>query len=156
MYGTIVRMINSWASKLAMNIRYHFILVLVAGFALASFAAEPTTKIRLEMWEGCLCVGPTHSRTYDQVKDERAERMAFGTDVTLTHHEAELAPLALLRQKLGESKLKDKVAFYWKGVVYRRVGDGRSYAVHFRGAIRKFSLSDAKDGDLIVFFSESY
>ena len=130
--------------------------MIVAGIALASFAAEPATKIRLEMWEGCLCGGPTHSRTYAQLKDERAKRMSFGTDVTLTPDDAKLAPLALLRQHLAENKLKDRADFYWMGVVYRCAADGQSYVVHFRGALRKFKLSDAKDGDLIVYYKESY
>lgn len=139
-----------------MNARHYFILAIVAGFGRMSFAAEPVAKIRMEMWEGCLCGGPTHSRTYEQLKVERAKRMSFGTDVALTPDDAKLSPLALLMQKLGESKLKGSANFLRGVVVYRRSADGQSYSVHFRGALRKFALSEVKDGDLIVYYQESY
>jgi hypothetical protein len=139
-----------------MKLRYHFILAFVAGLALVSFAAESVTKVRLEMWEGCICRGPKCSRTYDQLKDERTKRMLFGTDVSVTREDVKLTPLALLRQHLAGNKLKDSADFYWKGVVYRRAAGGKPYAVHFRGALREFKLSDTKDGDLIVCYKESF
>jgi len=123
---------------------------------MASLAAEPATKVRLEMWSGCLCDGPYHSRTYDKLKDERAERMLFGADVTLTNERANLAPLDLLKRALAGSNLQARADLYWVGVVYRRDGDGKSYSVHFRGGLKKFKLSEAKDGDLIVCFQEIY
>src|SRR4051794_18859518 len=113
-----------------MRLRYHLILVLLAGFTVASFGAEPATKVRLEVWEDCLCGSPTHSRNYEQLKDERVKRMLFGTDVALTPGDAKLAPLALLQQHLPGNKLKDRIHFYFMGVVYRRSDDGHSYAVH--------------------------
>src|SRR5262245_27463374 len=83
-----------------MKLRYRLILVLLAGFTVAPLAAEPATNIWLGMWEGCLCGGPSHSRIYNQLKDDRAKRMSFGTNITLTRDDAKLAPLALLQQHL--------------------------------------------------------
>ena len=47
-----------------MSIRNHLFL-LMTGFVLAANAAEHGIKVRLEMWEGCLCAGPKHRRSYE-------------------------------------------------------------------------------------------
>jgi hypothetical protein len=139
-----------------MNRRCLLTLVLVAVARVASIAAEPATKVRLEMWKGCLCGGQQCSRTYDKLNGERAERMLFGADVTLTNESANRAPLDLLKRVLGGSDLKARADLYWMGVVYRRGGDGQSYSVHFRGGLSRFKVSEAKDGDLIIYFQERY
>jgi hypothetical protein len=132
------------------------LFAVVTSLPLFAVAAESPTGVRLEMWKGCLCGSPDHSRTYDQLKTERDTRMLFGTNVAFTSVGAKLSPQAFLRSHLGDSNLKGEVDFYWKGVVYRRAADGKSYLVHSNGALRKFKMSDFKDGDLIVFYRESY
>lgn len=139
----------------SLRLRCLLILASVAGLAVSAQAAPPEVKVRLEMWEGCLCVGPDHAKTYEQLKGERAKRMLFGKDVTVTASEAKLAPLAFLGRHIDDGKLKGEVDFYWKGVVYRRGSDGQSYTVQFRG-FKKLTLADFMDGDLIVYYRESY
>jgi hypothetical protein len=122
---------------------------------LSAFVAEPQAKVRLEMWAGCLCGGPDCARTYEQLKAERAKRMLFAKDAVVTSEESKLTPRAFLRKHLDDSKLKDRAVFFWKGVVYRRGSDAKSYSVQFR-SLKKLKMADFKDGDLIVYYQEVY
>lgn len=150
------RSVRSLPNHTAMSLRYHFILACVAACAFVSIAAEPAIRVRLEMWDGCLCAGPKHSRTYDQLKDERAKRMLYGADATVSAESSNLPPLDFLRQNLRDNKSDNQAAFYRNCIVYRRALIATTYTVHFRGSPRKLKMSDMRDGDLIVYYKEVY
>ncbi len=83
--------------------------------------------------------------------------MSFGKNVDVRATDIALTPLGFLKLPLADSKMKDGADFYWRGVVYRRAADGQPYFVFFQGgALRRLKMSDMKDGDLIVYYRESY
>jgi hypothetical protein len=129
--------------------------LLILSFSAVRGAEEPALTVRLEFWSGCLCEGPTHARSYEQLDLERPKRMQFGADVTLTTEDKKLSASDLRRRFLGDQKFEGVFRFYDQGVIYRRDSDGHS-TVSYRGRLSKFRLADAKSGDLIVFYSEGY
>jgi hypothetical protein len=133
-----------------------FSIAVVITLALIAAAAAPLKTVRLEMWEGCLCAGPTHSRNYDQLKEERAKRMLFGTDAAITIDDRKLSTFAFLASRLGDNKLKDRLDFFRYAILYRRGSHSpHSYSLHSR-AVKKFKMRDLNEGDLIIFYQETY
>lgn len=131
-----------------------FALVCVAAtLTLLAVGSEGGTNVRLEMWDGCLCAGPAHSRSYEQLEAERVKRMLFGTNVTVTPVDGTLAPLSFLRKHLAGSKLESRTDFYRKVVIYRQATNG-TYSVLSRSP--RLMMSDTKEGDLILYYMEVY
>lgn len=114
------------------------------------------TSIRLGMWEGCLCGGLDHFRTYAQLQADADKRISFSTNVTVEANQAKAKPLTFLKQHLHDSKLKERADFYWLGIVYRRSADGKTYSALHRGTLSGLRMGEMKDGDLIVYYPESW
>jgi hypothetical protein len=119
------------------------LLVLNLLGALSEASAKEAPRIRIEMWEGCLCDGSIHSRSYAQLAAERPGRMLFGVDATVSEEDLKARSLrALLEKHLANNPLKSRIEFY--------------YQTWYAGSIRKVKTKDLKDGDLLIYFKEAF
>ena len=112
-------------------------------------SSERDTNVRLEIWTGCLCASPDHSRTYEQLEAERFKRMMFGTNVTVTAADSTLRPRSFLQKQLTANRLW-QFDFYGRGVIYRQ-GTNGTYFVFSRSP-RRLKMSDMKSGDLVLHY----
>jgi hypothetical protein len=132
---------------------FRSLLLSICVFTAHALSASPSEslKVQLVMWDGAF------TPTFEEIRDSKTNRVLFRKAVTVGPGDLSMRPLDLLEKHLDSPKLKDQIWHYWRGAVFRPATDGKSASlVYDHGPLRKFNLADLKDGDLIVYFRETF
>jgi hypothetical protein len=135
------------------RIIFRVLLLSICVFAAHAQDTSPgkSVKVQLLMWDGAF------TPDFDSIRSGKSERVLFRKEVGIGPVDLAMRPLELLKKHLDIPKLKDKADLYWRGAVYRPTADGKSASlVYDRGSLRSFNLTDLKDGDVVVYFRETF
>jgi hypothetical protein len=113
------------------------------------------TRVRVEVWNCCLCGGPDHGNSYEALESKRATNMLFEGEFVISAIEQNSRLSEFLARNLPEDK-KYLTLHIYKAIAYHLVSDAHTYEKYRNTRVGKFTMGTLQPGDLLVCYPEAY